>query len=145
MARIAVHRSVCAKKRKAVVVLLDLLDLNVPALHVVALFAAGSELPLMNIGVTVGALPAHIGEDRLRVALRAGNALVHSAQGEARGVVIKFWNSPNRLPAFERVAVLARDAEWAVWAARRRLRLCLPGRRRLLRQNRTHHQRTKQQ
>lgn len=144
MARIAVHRSVCAKKRKAVVVLLDLLDLNVPALHVVALFAAGSELPLMNIGVTVGALPAHIGEDRLRVALRAGNALVHSAQGEARGVVIKFWNSPNRLPAFERVAVLARDAEWAVWAARRRLRLCLPGRR-LLRQNRTHHQRTKQQ
>jgi len=70
---------VCAKKRESIVVLLDLLDLHIPAPHVVALVAAGSELALVNIGVTVGTLPSDIREDRLRVALRAGDALVHSA------------------------------------------------------------------
>ena len=134
----------CAKQRESIVVLLDLLDPHIPALHVVALFATGSELALMNIGVTVGTLPAHISEHGLGVALRACNALVHPTQGEASRVVIKLGNRSNGLPALKRVAVLAGNAERTVWASRRGLRLRLPGSR-LLRQGRIRQQRTKQQ
>jgi hypothetical protein len=84
---------VCAKKRESIVVLLDLLDLHIPAPHVVALVAAGSELSLVNIGVTVGALPSDIREDRLGVALGARYALVQSTQGEARGLVVELRNA----------------------------------------------------
>jgi len=71
-----------------------------------------------------------VGEDWLGVALRAGYVLVQTAQGEARGVVIKFWNRPDRFPAIQGVAVLARSTQWSVGAARglSGLRLGLGGR-----------------
>ena len=101
--------------------LLDLLDLHIPAPHVVALVAAGSELSLVNIGVTVGALPSDIREDRLGVALGARDALVQSMQGEARGLVVELRNRPNGLPSFKRVAVLAGNTQWPMRAASCRL------------------------
>jgi hypothetical protein len=125
---------VCAKKRESIVVLLDLLDLHIPAPHVVALVAAGSELSLVNIGVTVGALPSDIREDRLGVALGARYALVQSTQGEARGLVVELRNRPNGLPSFKRVAVLAGNTQWPMRAASCRLGLRLSIRC-LLRQN----------
>jgi hypothetical protein len=58
---------------------LDRLDRDVPAFDRMALLAVGAHLPLMDIGVTVGAASAHIRKDRLGVALRAGHAGVHAA------------------------------------------------------------------
>jgi len=125
VACVAIHRRMRSQQREPVVMLLDLLDLDVPALHRVAFLAICSELPLMNVGVALRTLPSNIGKHRLGVALHAGHALVHSAQGEARRVVIKFWNRADRFPALQRMAVLAGNIERAVRApgCGRRLRL----------------------
>lgn len=81
-----------------------------------ALFTIGSELALVNIGVAVRAACPYIGEHRLGMALRAGHALVHSAQREFRLGMIEFRDCPNRLPAFHRMTVLAGDIQIAVRA-----------------------------
>ena len=118
MAGIAIDRGVRSQQREAVVMLLDLLDLDVPALYRVTLLAPGSQFSFVNVGVAIGALFAHVSENRFGVALDAGDALVQPAQREARGVVIKFWNCADRLPAVQRVTVLAWHTERTVWTAR---------------------------
>jgi hypothetical protein len=70
----------------------------------------------MNVGVAVRAIFPDIREDRLDVALRAGNILVHAAKGISRGVVIELRNGANRNPACICVAVLARNRKRAVRA-----------------------------
>ena len=79
--------------------LIDLLDGDVPPLHRMALFAICAHLPLVNIGVTIRALRAHVGKHHLGVALRAGHALVQTAQRILCGVVIELRNRADRLPA----------------------------------------------
>lgn len=83
-----------------------------------ALLAICPELALMNIGVTVGALDAYVAEHRLGVALRAGNVLVHAAEGIAGLVVIKLGKVADWLPRAECVAVLAGHVQIAVRASR---------------------------
>ena len=68
-----------SSKRKAVVVLLDLLDRDLPSTHGVALFAIGSELALVDVGVAVLATLSHVRKYRLCVALDARDSGVHSA------------------------------------------------------------------
>jgi hypothetical protein len=43
-----------------------------------ATLAVGSELPPMNIGVTIGAASTDVFEDQAGVALRAAHILVHA-------------------------------------------------------------------
>lgn len=76
MARVAIERGVRPEKREPVQVIVDLLNRDVPSVHGVALLATGTELALMNIGVTVGTLRSHIRENGLGVALGAGNVLM---------------------------------------------------------------------
>lgn len=71
-----VQARVTAHQRKAVVVLLDPLGDDAPALYRVTLLAAGAHLAAMDIGVTVGAVCPRVGEHWLRMTLGAGNALV---------------------------------------------------------------------
>ena len=66
----------CADQRETVIVILDLRQRNLPALHAVALFATRAELPFMNVGVAVRTLGAYVGEYRLGVTLSTGHALV---------------------------------------------------------------------
>ena len=68
-----------AHQREAVLVLVNLLYRNLPSFHGVALFTGRAKLPLVDIGMAVGALFAHVGEYRLGVALGATDALVHAA------------------------------------------------------------------
>ena len=107
--------------------LLDLLKRNLPAPHGVALVATGAELPTVDIGVAVRTFGAHVREDRLGMATRAGNLAVHAAQWVPCLIVVKLWNAANGLPAAERVAILAGNVEVAVRApsvgVRRRLRI----------------------
>lgn len=63
----------CPDERKTILVLLDILDRYLPALHGMALIAIGSHLPTMNISVALGALVSYIGKNELAVALRAAD------------------------------------------------------------------------
>ena len=118
VAGIAIHGGMRANQRKAVNVLVDLLNRDIPALDRVALLAVGAHLPLVNVGVAVRALRSHIREHQLGVALGTGHALVHSAQRVLGRVVIEFRNSADRLPTAESVAVLAGNAKASVRAPR---------------------------
>jgi len=118
MARTAVQSGMCAKQREAILVLLDLLHSNLPSLDRVALFATRTKLPFVNVSVAIGASLAHVGEDRLDVALRASNSLMHAAEWVPRLAVIKLRNVADRFPSAEGVAILARDIQWAMRAAR---------------------------
>lgn len=104
-------------KRKAVEVLLDVLHRHPPAPDVVALFAVGSKLAAMNVGVAIGALRARVAEHQVAVALAAGYAFMHAAQGELGLVVVKLGHVANRLPGGKGVAVLTRQGEITVRAA----------------------------
>jgi hypothetical protein len=79
VARIAIQRGVGAQEREPILVLLDLLQGHIPALHRVALLTTGTELAPVDISVAIGTLGADVGENRFGMALRAGYALVHTA------------------------------------------------------------------
>ena len=136
VALVAIECCVRADQWEAVEMLVDLLDRNIPALHRVALLAVCSHLPLVDVGVAIGALRTHIREDGLGMALRAAHAFVHAAQRIFRGVVIELRNSPDGLPPAQGVTVLAGNAEASVRAARRRGRLRLAAGKLPARQNR---------
>lgn len=114
----AFQRGMRSEQRKTVFVRLDLLRVQVPAIHGVALFAFVAKLASMNIGVAIGALHADVFEDQADVALRAGNAGVHSAERVPRLIVIELWNASDRLPAGSRVAVFAGDCDRPMRIAR---------------------------
>jgi hypothetical protein len=79
VARATIQGCMCAQQGKAILMLVDLLHRNLPSLYGVALVAGCSKLPLVNIGMTIGAFLAYVCEDRLGVALSTTDPLVHSA------------------------------------------------------------------
>lgn len=103
-----------AEKWKAVLVILHLLYRSIPPLHGVTLCAVRAHLAAVKISVTIGAIPADVGEDRLDVALCAVHFFVHAPQGIAGLVVVEFWNCTNRIPAGRGVAVFAGNGERAM-------------------------------
>jgi hypothetical protein len=109
VAILALHRGVSAQKREAILVILDLLDSNIPTLDGVALGAVRAHLALVHVSVAVLTLLAHVGKDWLYVALRAWHFFVHATQGVLGFVVIELWIGPNRLPTRRSVTVLARN------------------------------------
>ena len=119
VAGIAIHGSVCAGQREAVVMILDLLDGDVPPAHGVALRAIRTQLALVNIRVAILALVAYIIKYELDVARRAGHAHVHAAQRILGLIVIEFRNGANGPPTLGRMAVGAGDTEAAVRTLRR--------------------------
>ena len=108
-------------QREAVVVLLHLLDGDIPSPDRVALLAVCAELALMNVGVAILAALANVSEDGLDVALRAGYGLMHSPQGITRLIVVKFGDSADRLPSAGCVAILT----WGIQVAVRTVRSCV--------------------
>jgi hypothetical protein len=110
VALVALYGGVSAKQRKAILVVFDLLDCDIPALHGVALRAVWTHLAAVNVGVAIGAILADVSEHGLDVALHAGDFLVHAAQGIPGFAVIEFRRSFNRPPASRSVAVFARNS-----------------------------------
>ncbi len=94
--------------------ILDLLDGGFPAADRVALRAVGTKLAPMNVCVTIGAILADIGKDRLDVTLGAANLFVHPAQRIVRAVVVELKIGADRTPAAGRMAVLTRNCERSV-------------------------------
>jgi len=118
VAGIAVHGRVRAGQREPVVMLLDLLDGNLPATDRVALLAICPQLPLVNVRVAVLAALPHVGEYRLDVTLHAGHGLVHTAERVARLIMVEFGNGADRFPSARRVTVLAGHVQVAVRTVR---------------------------
>ena len=80
VALVALHQGMRPNQRKAVLVIPNRIQRNIPALDRVAAFAVGAELPAMNVGVAIGAVGADVLEDQAGVALGATHLLMHSAQ-----------------------------------------------------------------
>lgn len=102
----ALHRRMRSEQREAVLVILHLLDSNVPALNRVTLRAIRSHLPPMNILVAIGAILPHVFEDRLHMALLARHLLVQPTQWIVRFVVIEFRHRAYGAPAGRSMTVL---------------------------------------
>src|SRR2546421_5219386 len=98
MTVLALHRGVSAEKREAILVILDLLNGIIPTKNGVALRAVRAHFALVNIGVAILTILAHIREYRFYVALRALHFLMHAAQWVVRLVVIEFRNGADRAP-----------------------------------------------
>ena len=104
-----------AKQWKEIHMVADLLLGSEPALHDVALEAIRTELTQMNIGMAIGAILAGIGEDRLRVTLRAINSLVPASKRKLRLIVVEPRDIANRAPASSRMAIFASNQQRTVW------------------------------
>jgi len=89
VALFALNGGVRTEKREAILVILHLLDGNIPALYSVALLAIRAHLAAVNVSVAVRAILAHIREDRLGMAVDALHLFVHAPQRVAGLVVIE--------------------------------------------------------
>lgn len=114
VAGIAIHRCMRSSERKAIIVLLHLLNGNRPSLHRVTLLTIRAELPLVNIGMAILASLPHIREHGLDVALRARHRLVHATKRIASVIVVELRNRTDGLPSLRRVAVLTGHVEIAM-------------------------------
>lgn len=111
VAGLAIQGRMRAHQRETVLVLVDLLDRNLPSLHCMALIAGGAELPLVDIRVAVRAFLTYIGKNWLGMALGAGHAFVHAAQWKTSLAMVEFRNGADRFPAAHGMAVLAGNAQ----------------------------------
>jgi len=114
VALVALNQRMGTYERKAIVMLIDCIQRNIPTFHCVAAFAVCAELAAMNIGMAIRTARADIFEDKLCMALRAGYLLMHAAQWIACLVVIEFWVRPDGLPTGVSMTVLAGRSDGAV-------------------------------
>jgi len=117
VAILALDGSVGAEQRETILVILELLDSDIPTLHSVTFGAARAHLPLVNIGMTVLAILSYVGENRFDVALRALHFFMHATQWILGLAVIKFCVRADGPPAGGGVAVFAGDGESAMRAS----------------------------
>jgi hypothetical protein len=106
---LTLHCGVSPQERESILVILYLLDGNIPAEHRVTPRAIGPHLALVNIGVTVLTLLANVGKHRLDMALRALHFFVHSPQRILRFIVVELRDAADRAPSGSGVAILARN------------------------------------
>ena len=126
MAGITVEGGVRPHQGKPVIVVLNRLGGNVPAVDAMALFTARTHFPAMDVGVALRALRSDIRKYRFDVALRAHHPLVHSTQREACLVVIKLRYAANWFPAERSVTVRAGQIQRTVRTSALCIHLCLP-------------------
>ena len=109
VAGVAIQRRVSAEQGETVLVLLDLLQVDIPALDRVTLLAACAKLTAMNVCVAIGAARTDIRKHRLCVALGTRNFLMHSPQRILGLVMFEFGKRAYGLPAGGCMAILTRN------------------------------------
>jgi hypothetical protein len=97
----------------------DVVNRDLPPGIAMAQIALRSVFAPVDIGVAVLALPPHVREHQVGVTVLATDLYVQTAQRESRLAVIKLRNRADRRPPLRGVAVLARDAQRAVWTHHR--------------------------
>ena len=141
VARIAIHHGVRPDQREAILMLIDVVDGDLPpGVAVARVTLRGIPTPV-NIGVAVLALVVRLGENQVGMTIRAADFRVQSAQRKACLAVIKLGNRSNRRPPLRRVAILARDVQLSVWAVGLLLRPGLSAIEREHSRMKNHHQR----
>src|SRR5436853_7418076 len=90
MTGVAIHGSVRTEQGKAVLVLVDIVDRNLPASNSVAQVTLSSVFPAVDVGVTILAGVANLGEKPLDVAFLARHLRFHATEREAGLMVITF-------------------------------------------------------
>ena len=118
VAGIAIHHRVRPNQREAILVLVDVVDRDLPPCIAMAQVALRAVLAPMNIRVAVLALVASLREHQVGVTIRAADLRMQPAQRESRLTMIELGHRPDRLPALRSVAVLARDAQLAMGTVR---------------------------
>lgn len=112
MAALARYRRMRADEWETIGMLASLLDARAPTLDGMAILAAASELPAVNVGVAGGTRVTHLLKDSGNMAAGTGYSGVHAAQGIARlGIVIELRLGAQGPPTAGRVARLAGDFE----------------------------------
>jgi len=124
MALIALHQGMRSDQRKAVLVVFDCVQRDVPSFYRVAVFAACAELAAMNIRMAIGALFADVPEDQTGVAGRAGDILMHSTEWVARTVMAELGKGADGIPTGGGMTVLAGDCQSTVRICHLGLRCC---------------------
>jgi hypothetical protein len=115
--RIAVHGSVRADQWKTVLMLIDGMDRNLPAIDPMAKLALRSVFPPVKVGMAILAVAAHVAEHRIDVAFLARHFRMHAAQGIPSLVVIKLGLAADRSPCGGGVTLLARNFQRAMGTA----------------------------
>src|ERR1700731_4169212 len=80
VARFARKRGVRPNQGKAVLVLLYILNRDLPAFHRVARFALRPHLPTMDVSMAISAFLSYVSEHKFYVTLRACDLGMHPAQ-----------------------------------------------------------------
>lgn len=115
MAVVALQHGMRANKREAILVIANLLQRNLPALHRVATFTIGAKLPTMDVGMAICTAAADLLKDQAHVAFGAGDFRVHPAQWVARLIVIELRVGADGFPACVCVTLLAWNRECSMW------------------------------
>lgn len=108
---VALQQCMRAHQWEPILMIANLLERCLPALHRMATLAVGSELPAMNVGVAIGAARAHVLECQAEVALCARHICMHTAQRIAGLVMIEFRIRANRFPTRVAMALHARNRD----------------------------------
>jgi hypothetical protein len=119
VARVAVHRSVGADQGESVLMFVDVVDRNLPAVGCVAEFTLRAILAAMQIGVAVLTLARDVREVQIGMAVTAAHDCVAAPQRKTRVHVSEFGLGPNRFPAACGVTILAGDFQVAMRTLRR--------------------------
>ena len=122
---IAFDRRMRPYQGKAVLVLVDVVDRNLPTGVSMTQIALRGVFSPVDIGVAVLTLIADLAEDKISVAVLAAHTLVHPSQRKTGLAVIELKHVAEGLPTLRCVAILAGDLQRTMWTllwARRWLR-----------------------
>jgi hypothetical protein len=106
----------CADQGKPILVFIDVVNRNLPAIRVVAQFAFGSILATMEVSVAILALIRSAGEVEIGVTIATSENRMPAAKWKACLFVFELGLGPDRLPTFDGMTVLARNVEFSVRA-----------------------------
>jgi len=119
VAGVTIDDSVSTNERKPILVLVDVMNGNLPTIGVMAEFAFRSVLPAMKVGVAVLALIRGTCEFEVVVAITAGNGCVPSSERKTCLRVIKPDPTGKSLPVLGGVTCFAGNLEFSMRAASR--------------------------
>jgi hypothetical protein len=111
VAGVAVHGCMSADQRESILMLIDVVNGNLPAVGVVAEFTLRAILAAMQIGVAVLALYRGVAEIKILVAIDTLHFRVPAMQGKLSFRMVEFEFGAQRLPTLSGVTLLARDLE----------------------------------
>lgn len=111
VAGVAVNGRMSADQRKSILMLIDVVNGNLPPIGVVAEVTLGAILAAMQIGVAVLALDGGVAEIEILVAVDALHFRVPATQRKLGFRMVEFKFGAQRLPALSAVTLLAPDLE----------------------------------